>query len=109
MIKAGKDVNPVMHLKQAYLGIEVAFRWKQNLLKFDQDVLVFFDGGNRLKSESLLSKAWATEEELRSNPSLNPKSCRPKPDSDPFVVSTGSTSDGKEWSSGIEEDPQPLG
>ena len=61
---------------------QVAFRWKHNLLKIDQDVLVFFNGGNRLKSESLLSKAWATEEEPRSNPSLNPKSCQPKPNSD---------------------------
>ena len=79
MIQAAKDVKAIMQLKQAYLGIEVAFRWKHKFLKFDQDVLVFFDGGNRLKSESLLSKAWPTEEEPRSNLSLNPKSCRPKP------------------------------
>ena len=95
MIKAAKDVNPIMQLKQAYLGIEVAFRWKHNSLKFDQDLLAFFDGGNWLKSKLLLSKAWATEEEPWSNPSLNPKSCRPKPNSDPLVVFTGST--GKEW------------
>ena len=56
-------MNPIMQLKQAYLGIEVAFRWKHNSLKFDQDVLAFFDGGNRLKLESLLSKAWAIVEE----------------------------------------------
>ena len=46
MIQVGKDVNPIMQLKQAYLGIEVAFSWKHNSLKFDQDVLAFFDGGN---------------------------------------------------------------
>ena len=57
------NVNLILQLKQAYLGIEVAFRWKHNYLKFDHDVLAFFDGGNRLKSELLLSKAWATEEE----------------------------------------------
>ena len=56
-------MNLILQLKQAYLGIEVAFRWKHNYLKFDHDVLAFFDGGNRLKSELLLSKAWATEEE----------------------------------------------
>ena len=99
MIQGAKDVNPIMQLQQAYLGIEVAFSWKHNSLKFDQDVLAFLDGGNRLKSVSMSSKAWATEEEPRSSPSLNPKSCQPKPNSDPFVVSTGSTSDGKEWCS----------
>ena len=46
MIQAGKDVNPIMQLKQAYLGIEVAFSWKHSSLKFDQDVLALFDGGN---------------------------------------------------------------
>ena len=46
MIQAAKDVKAIMQLKQAYLGIEVAFRWKHNSLKFDQDVLAFFDGGN---------------------------------------------------------------
>ena len=56
-------MNLILQLKQAYLGIEVAFKWKHNYLKFDHDVLAFFDGGNRLKSELLLSKAWATEEE----------------------------------------------
>ena len=85
MIKATKDVNPIMQLKQAYLGIKVAFKWKQNSLKFDQDFLAFFDGGNRLKSVSMLSKAWATKEEPKTNPSLNPKSCQPKPNSDPFI------------------------
>ena len=69
--------------------------WKYNSLKCDQDVLVFFNGGNILKLESLLSKAWAIEGEPGSNPSLNPKSSRPKPNSDPFVVFTGSTD--KEW------------
>ena len=63
MIQGAKDVNPIMQLQQAYLGI--AFSWKHNSLKFDQDVLAFLDGGNKLKSVSMSSKAWATEEEPR--------------------------------------------
>nr|POE84287.1 60s ribosomal protein l12 [Quercus suber] len=44
MIKAAKDVNPIIQLKQAYLGIEVAFRWKHNSLKCHQEFLVVFTG-----------------------------------------------------------------
>ena len=48
--KSPKDVNPTMQLKKtAYLGIEFS-------LKFDQDVLIFIDGGYRLVLESSKKK-----------------------------------------------------
>ena len=83
---------------------KVVFRWRHISSKFNQDVLIFFDGGYKLKSEesSSLTKFWAIEEEPKSNPSLKvesiPKSDRPKCKSDPYdVILFGcSILDGKE-------------
>ena len=64
--------------------LKVVFKWRHISSKFDQDVLIFFNGGYKLKSEesSSLTKFWAIEEEPKSNPSLKvepiPKSSRPK-------------------------------
>ena len=83
---------------------KVVFRWRHISSKFDQDVLIFFNGGYKLKSEesSSLTKFWAIEEEPKSNPSLKvepiPISGRPKRKSDPYdVILFGSSIlDGKE-------------
>ena len=42
---------------------KVVFRWRHISSKFNQDVLIFFDGGYKLKSEesSSLTKFWAIE------------------------------------------------
>ena len=71
---------------------KVVFRWRHISSKFDQDVVIFFDGGYKLKSEesSSLTKFWAIEEETKSNPSPKvepiPISGRPKRKSDPYDV-----------------------
>ncbi|KAL0009377.1 hypothetical protein SO802_010879 [Lithocarpus litseifolius] len=63
---------------------KVVFRRRHISSEFDQDVLIFFEGGYKLKSEesSSLTKFWAIEKEPKSNPSLKvepiPKSGRPK-------------------------------
>ena len=83
---------------------KVVFRWRHISSKFDQDVLIFFNGGYRLKSEesSSLTKFWAIVEEPKSNPSLKvepiPKSGRPKRKLNPYdVILFGcATLDGKE-------------
>jgi hypothetical protein len=67
--------------------------------KFNQEVLIFFDGGYGLRSEPSFTEGGVTEDESKSNPSpmieSNPKSCCPKPKS--FSISIRSpTSDGKE-------------
>ena len=75
-----------------------------------QVFLIFFNGGYKLVSESLLAKAWAAEDDPRSKPSLNPK----------FVGSIGRCiSDDKEWwpmsswtmkeGSKLKSHPSPLG
>ena len=65
-------------------------------MKFDQEVLIFFDCGYELKLESSFTEGWASEEEPKINPCPTVKA-NPIPKSDPLVTSIGSPeSDGKE-------------
>lgn len=75
------------------------FQMDTYFFKFNQDVLIFFDSGYRLKSEWLFTKVWTIEDEPKPNPLLMVYSNTnwSKPDSNSFVVSHGIlNSDGKE-------------
>ena len=80
-------------------SLKVVFSWRHISFTFNQDVLIFFDSGYRLKSEWLFTKVWTIEDEPKPNPLLMVYSNTnwSKPDSNSFVVSHGTlNSDGKE-------------
>ena len=80
-------------------SLKIVFRWRHISFTFNQDVLIFFDSGYRLKSEWLFTKVWTIEDEPKPNPLLMVYSNTnwSKPDSNSFVVSHGIlNSDGKE-------------
>ena len=43
---------------------------RHNSSKLDQDVLFFFEGGDRYKSKSAFTNSWVIEDEPKSNPPL---------------------------------------